>query len=70
MNTIIALYVTIQTAVQDRLSDDRGQTSMEWLGIAAVIIAIMVALAAQSDVLSNSVRTAFTGLVERVTQVQ
>jgi hypothetical protein len=68
MNTIIALYLTIQTTVQDRLSDDRGQTSMEWLGIAAVIVAIIVFLVGgPAESMGAVVQSAFERMVNSIT---
>lgn len=69
MNSIIALYVTAQQALSraaDRLADDEGQTAVEWLGIAAVIVAIVVFIATDlADGIADTIGTAFEGLIGR-----
>lgn len=70
MNTMIFIYVTASAALQsarERLTSEEGQTSVEWLGIAAVIVAIVVILTGNASTqMGNEVRDAFQGLVDAV----
>lgn len=66
VNAIIALYLTAQIAVQDQLASDEGQTTMEWLGIGVVVIAVLLAVASQNEALGDVVAGAFEDLVGRV----
>jgi hypothetical protein len=73
MHTIIALYVASRMAMHDltdRLTDEEGQTSMEWLGIAAVIVAIVVFLASgPAESMGEAIRAAFERMVGEATGV-
>lgn len=67
MQTTTTLYLLghqVLSDLRDRMADDRGQTSIEWLGIAAVIVAVIAFLVggpAQS--MGGTVRDAFNTLV-------
>ncbi|WP_370325442.1 hypothetical protein [Euzebya sp.] len=69
MSSIIALYTTAQMLAErgrDRLRAEEGQTSVEWLGIAAVIVAIVVFIAGDlSEGIAGTIRDAFEGLIGR-----
>lgn len=71
MNAMIFLYVTASSALRDaraRLDAEDGQTAVEWIGIAAVIAAIVLFLVGDpADAMGEAVRDAFTSLVERAT---
>lgn len=66
MTTIIALYLTAQARIVDALDREEGQTSMEWLGIGAVVVAIAIALVAQSETIGAAVQGVFTRLLEGI----
>lgn len=66
---LIALFVTTQMALhnaRERATEEEGQTAVEWLGIAAIVIAVVVAVVGMNDAMGQAVRDAFTGLVEKV----
>lgn len=50
-----------------RLRAEHGQTTVEWLGIAAVVVAVVVALIAASGDTGRTIQTAYEGVVCRVT---
>ncbi|WP_416977253.1 Flp family type IVb pilin [Streptomyces sp. T028] len=45
LKTVVAAMVRVTEAVRRRASDDRGQTAVEYLGIIAVVVAIVVLIA-------------------------
>ncbi|WP_340385140.1 hypothetical protein U5640_16050 [Streptomyces sp. SS7] len=45
LKTVIAAMVRVTEAVRRRTADDRGQTAVEYLGIIAVVVAIVVLIA-------------------------
>ena len=70
MHTVIALYIAATTMLEDareRLSSEDGQTSVEWLGIAFVVVSIIGLLAAQSETISGLISTRFQALVNSAT---
>lgn len=69
MHMITALYLTTIARVEDlrtRMTEERGQTSLEWLGIGVVVIAVLLFVASQSETIGGAVQTAFTDLIDRV----
>ncbi len=70
MHTVIALYIAATTMLEDareRRSSEDGQTSVEWLGIAFVVVSIIGLLAAQSETISGLISTRFQALVNSAT---
>ncbi|MEE8602163.1 Flp family type IVb pilin [Euzebya tangerina] len=70
MNAVINLYLTTLSLVdglRDRLADEEGQTTMEWLGIAAVLVAILVAFAGLGGDIADFLRATFERLVNTIT---
>ncbi|CAN5638231.1 hypothetical protein BH24ACT15_BH24ACT15_24680 [soil metagenome] len=66
---IVALYVTAQLAFQNlcnRMESDEGQTSVEWLGIAAVAAAVIVALLARAPDIGDLVADKIEAAIGRV----
>lgn len=59
MNThIVALYITTKFALEglgDRMKSERGQTSVEWLGIATVVGLILVVLVGKGEGWGNTI---------------
>ncbi|KUN84564.1 Flp family type IVb pilin [Streptomyces griseoruber] len=45
LKTVVAAMVRVTEAVRRRTADDRGQTAVEYLGIIAVVVAIVVLIA-------------------------
>ncbi|KUO12190.1 Flp family type IVb pilin [Streptomyces sp. DSM 15324] len=45
LRTVVAAMVRVTEAVRRRTADDRGQTAVEYLGIIAVVVAIVVLIA-------------------------
>ncbi|HUG86570.1 MAG TPA: hypothetical protein VMM13_18525 [Euzebya sp.] len=66
MNALMLLAA--HTQLRHRLQSESGQTAVEWLGIAVVIIAIVVAVAGQADVIAPVVSQAFNTLINRVVE--
>ncbi|MGI9018599.1 MAG: hypothetical protein ACR2HR_16100 [Euzebya sp.] len=74
MNPIIALYVTVHMALTgavdrtvERIHSEDGQGTVEWIGIAAVTIAVAAAVIATRTTMGEAVRDAFTNLIGRAT---
>ncbi len=66
MHTVIAFYLTAVARLQS-VGEEDGQTSVEWLGIAFVIGAIVLAVANLAPDLGGTVGEAFQAMVERAT---
>lgn len=63
MTTIIALYLTAQARLADAFDREEGQTSMEWLGIGAVVVAIAIALVGNSGAFMEAIDGVFDRLL-------
>lgn len=69
--TVLATALLLQLqALRDRLSDERGQTSIEWLGIGAVVVAIALAVAGNSESIGTAIENAFNSIVNRAAEVE
>ncbi|CAN5247009.1 hypothetical protein BH23ACT9_BH23ACT9_10660 [soil metagenome] len=75
MNTVIALYVTtlyvntksLLGTAKDRLAGEEGQTTMEWMGIAAIVVAILAIVLGASGDLGELVRGRWVQLFNTAT---
>lgn len=74
MTTIIALYVTATTALETaahravaRFEEDKGQTTMEWMGIAAIVVAILAITLQAAPTLGELVRSTWERLFNSAT---
>ncbi len=66
MNSITALYVSISMALHsavDRLQEEEGQTSVEWIGISAVIVAVIGIFIGFKDQIGELMNTLFQRLL-------
>lgn len=70
MNTVIALYVTTQIALRDardRFAEDHGQTTMEWMGIAAIIVGILAVMLGNREAIGAVVEERWRALFDSAT---
>lgn len=67
MTAIIALYVTAHTALRDAFDREEGQTTMEWMGIAAIVVAILAIVLGASGDLGELVRGRWESLFNTAT---
>lgn len=67
MNTVIALYTAAQIALRDRYADDDGQTTMEWMGIAAIVVGILAVLLGNAGEIGDLVESRWRSLFNSAT---